>query len=83
MTVGEVKLITLDDDAGLVLLVKKDISADSYYVEEFDTMLRQDIVGDTFTDDLVKYGKELKFDVNTSSTKQFKVKNITYPQAAY
>lgn len=83
MTVGEVKLITLDDDAGLVLLVKKDISADSYYVEEFDTMLRKDIVGDTFTDDLAKYGKELKCDVNTSSTKQFKVKNITYPQAAY
>ncbi len=83
MATGEIKLITLDDDAGLVLLVKKDISADSYYIEEFDTMLRQDIVGDTFTDDLAKYGKELACDVNTSSTKQFKVKNITYPQAAY
>ncbi len=82
MAGGEVKLITLDDDEGLVLLVKKDISADPYYIEEFDTMLRQDIVGDTFTDDLAKYGNELKCDVNTSSTKQFKVKNIEYPQAA-
>ena len=81
MAVGEVKVITLDDNAGLVLLVKKDISADSYYIEEFDSMLRQDIIGDDYTDDLAKYGKELACDVNTSSTKQFKVKNIYYPQA--
>ena len=81
MAVGEVKVITLKDDAGLVLLVKKDISADSYYIEEFDTMLRQDIVGDGYTDDLAKYGKELKCDVNNYSVKQFKVKNIYYPQA--
>lgn len=83
MAVGEIKLITLDDDEGLVLLVKKDIAADPYYVEEFDTMLRQDIVGDDFTDDLAKYGKELDCVVNTSSTKQFKVKKITYPEATY
>ncbi len=81
MAVGEVKLVTLEDDAGLVLLVKQDISADPYYIEEFDTMLRQDIIGDAYTEDLAKYGKELKCDVNTSSTKQFKVKNIKYPEA--
>lgn len=83
MATGEVKLITLDDDEGLVLLVKKDISEDPYYVEEFDTMLRQDIVGDTFTDDLANYGGELSCNVNTSSIKQFKVKNITYPESVY
>ncbi len=83
MAVGEVKLITLDDNEGLVLLVKKDIAADPYYIDEFDIMLRQDIVGDDYTDDLAEYGKKLNCDINTSSTKQFKVKNITYPQAAY
>lgn len=80
MATGEVKLVTLADDEGLVLLVKKDIAADPYYIEELDTTLRQDIVGDQFTEDLAKHGKELKCDVNTSSTKQFKVKNIKYPE---
>lgn len=81
MAAGEVKLITLEDDAGLVLVVKKDIAADPYYIEEFDVMLRQDIVGDDFTDDLAKQGEKLECTVNEKSTKQFKVKNITYPQA--
>lgn len=83
MALGEIKLITLEEEAGLVLLIKKDIAADPYYLETFDTMLRQDIVGDDYTDDLADYGKELKCDVNTSSTKQFKVKKIEYPEAAY
>lgn len=82
MALGEVKLITLDDK-GLVLLVKKDIAADPYYIEEFDTVLRQGIVGDTFTKDLEKHGKELDCDINTSSIKQFKVKNIYYPETTY
>lgn len=82
MAVGEVKLITLEDDKGLVLLVKKDIAADPYYIKEFDTMLRQDIVGEDYTDDLADYGSEMKCDVNTSSTKQFKVKKIVYPETA-
>ncbi len=79
MAVGEVKLVTLDDDEGLVLLVKKDIAADPYYIEELDSTLRQDIIGDQYTEDLAKYGKELKCEVNASSTNQFKVKNIKYP----
>ncbi len=85
MAVGDVKVITLEEDAGLVLLVKKDIAADPYYIEDeaYDTMLRQDIVGDQFDKDIEEYGKKLACDVNTSSTKQFKVKNIVYPQAAY
>ena len=81
MQTGEIKIVTLDDDAGLVLLVKKDIAADPYYIDELDTMLRQDIIGDAYTDDLAKYGKELSCDINTYSTKQFKVKNIAYPES--
>lgn len=83
MNVGDVKLITLDDDEGLVLLVKKDIAADPYYIDDFDTVLRQDIVGDDFTDELAEYGEELSCDVNTYSTKQFKVKKIEYPETTY
>lgn len=78
MSVGEIKLITLEKDAGLVLLVKKDISADPYYLEEFDIMLRQEVVGEDFTKEVAKYGESLTCEVNKSSTKQFKVKKIKY-----
>lgn len=80
MAVGEVKLVTLDDDAGLVLLVKKDIAADPYYLDQLDTTLRQEIIGDDYTDDLEEYGNKLEFVVNESSVKQFKVKKIKYPE---
>lgn len=83
MALGEIKLITLEDDEGLVLLVKKDIAADPYYIDEFDTMLRQDIVGDDYTEELAEYGDELTCDINTYSTKQFKVKKIEYPETTY
>ena len=83
MTVGEVKLITLKDDAGLVLLVKQDIAADPYYIEEFDIMLRQDIVGDDYTDETAKYAEKLTCTVDKYAIKPFKVKKIKYPEAAY
>lgn len=83
MAVGEVKVITLEEDAGLVLLVKKDIAADPYYIDEFDMMLRQEIVGEDYNDDITKYGEKLDCTVNTSSTKQFKVKKIEYPETTY
>ena len=83
MAVGEVKIITLEDNAGLVLLVKKDIAADPYYIEEFDMMLRQEIVGEDYNDDIAEYGEKLECNVNTSSTKQFKVKKIEYPETTY
>lgn len=82
MAVGEVKIITLEKDAGLVLLVKKDITADPYYLDDFDTMLRYAIEGENYDADIVKYGDNLKCDIITSSTKQFKVKKIKYPEAA-
>lgn len=81
MTVGEVKLITLDDDEGLVLLVKKDIAADPYYLEDMDSILRQDLEGDNYDADVEESAKKLECKINESSTKQFKVKKITYPQA--
>lgn len=83
MTVGEVKIITLEEDAGLVLLVKKDIAADPYYIEEFDMTLRQEIVGEDYNNDIAEYGEKLECNVNTSSTKQFKVKKIKYPETTY
>ena len=82
MAVGDVKIITLKDDEGLVLLVKKDIAADPYYIDNFDKTLRQEIVGDDYNDDMTKYGEKLDCEVNESSTRQFKVKKIKHPESA-
>lgn len=78
MKVGEVKLITLDESAGLMLLVKKDITADPYYLESMDATLRQEIIGDGYTKLLDKFAKDLKCDINDYSTGQFKVKELKY-----
>ena len=80
MAVGEIKIVTVED-SGIALIVKKDITADPYYIEEFDSVLRNDIAGEDYEDDIADYGKKLDCDVNEKSTKQFKVKKIVYPES--
>ncbi|MDO4607659.1 MAG: hypothetical protein Q4B40_00520 [Clostridia bacterium] len=80
MAVGEVKLITKDDDAGITILVKKDISADPYYLENYDSTLRHSIVGDEFEDDIEDYTKKLDVEVNDFAVDRFKVKKLIYPE---
>lgn len=82
MATGEVKVVT-DDENSMVLIVKQDIAADPYYIEEFDVTLRNDIAGEDYQDEIAEYGEGLDCDVNTSSTKQFKVKKIEYPETTY
>lgn len=79
MAVGDVKVITLEEDAGLVLLVKKDIAADPYYIEDYDMVLRDELEGENFSDDIEEYGKSLECDVNDFSIEQFDVEEIVYP----
>jgi len=83
MEINEIKLVTLEDNKGLALIVKKDILADPYYIDEFDTMLRQDIVGEEYNKEILEYGEKLECTINKSSVKQFKIKNLYYPEAAY
>lgn len=80
MAVGEIKIVTVED-SGIALIVKKDITADPYYIEEFDSVLRNDIAGEDYEDDIADYGKKLDCDVNEKATKQFKVKKIVYPES--
>ena len=80
MKMGEVKLITLEEDAGLVLLVKKDIAADPYYLDVLDTTLRNALKGEEFYEDAAEYAEKMKTTVKKSAVKQFKVKKIEYPE---
>ena len=81
MKTNEVKLVELDEKAGLVILVKKDIKADPYYTENLDVVARHLIADEEYEKDMETYIKGLKLEENTYATKRFKVKKIEYPEA--
>ena len=81
MAVDEVKVIALEENKGLILAVKRDITADPYYLTTGDKDLREEIVGDEFINTLKTEANALGCDVNKKSTRQFKVKKIYYPEA--
>lgn len=82
MKTGEVKLITLEDDAGLLLVVKQDITADPYYVDTLDLSARHLIADDDFNKEIDEYAAKMDTDVNNYAVKQFKVKKIKEPTAS-
>ncbi|MEE1239519.1 MAG: hypothetical protein UHO61_06305 [Acutalibacteraceae bacterium] len=79
MATGEVKVIELDDDAGLVLAVKQDIAADSYYLDVLDISTRHLIADEEYEKDMKEYASKMDCDVNNYAVKQFKVKKIIEP----
>ncbi len=79
MTIGDIKVIELADDAGLVLAVKQDISADPYYLETLDMTIRHLIADEDFEKEIEEYAKDLKTDINKYAVGQFKVKKIIEP----
>ncbi len=82
MATGEVKVIELEDNAGLVLAVKQDISADEYYLDTLDMATRHLIADEEFEKDIKAYAEKMDCDVNDYAVKQFKVKNIKEPSAS-
>lgn len=82
MATGEVKLIELDDNAGLVLAVKQDITADSYYLDTLDMTTRHLIADEEFEKDVKDYAAKLDCNINNYAIKQFKVKKIKEPSAS-
>ncbi len=79
---GEVKIIDKKDGAGKILVVKKDVLEDPYYLKNYDSMLRHSVADDDFNKLLEEYEKTLEFKEYTSATNRFKVKNIYYPSAS-
>ncbi len=79
MAVGEVKVVT-EESGGVTLLVKKDMSADPYYLKTLDMTCRKMIAGDELEEEMDKYAKELDYDESKYATGQFKVKKIVYPE---
>jgi hypothetical protein len=46
-------------------------------------MLREELEGENYSDEIEKYGKSLDCTVNDFSIEQFDIEEIVYPQIAY
>lgn len=79
MKTGEIKVIELEDGAGIVLAVKQDINADPYYLDTLDMAVRHLIADEEYEKDIADYSKKLKVDINKFAVGQFKVKKIIEP----
>ena len=82
MATGEVKLIELADNAGLILAVKQDIKADDYYIDTLDLASRHLIADDDFDKEITDYANKMECKVNDYAVKQFKVKKIKEPNTS-
>ena len=85
MATGEVKVIELEDNAGLVLAVKQDISADEYYLDTLDMAARHLIADEEFEKEyqnISVYARVQPEHKTRIAVKQFKVKNIKEPSAS-
>jgi len=79
---NSVKLIKAEDGSKLTLLVKKEITADEYYLEQLDSTIRHALKDDEFDKDSAAAIKKLDAKENKSATKRFKVKEIEYPETS-
>lgn len=79
MKTGEVKLITLADNAGYTLVVKQDITADDYYLDSLDSTARHTLKDEEFETAIKEYQKGFELEVSKYAINQFKVKNIVEP----
>lgn len=83
MKTGEVKIITADDNSGLVLVKKGDIKADPYYLDNLDITARHILADAEFEKTIADYAAKLEADINNFAVGQFKVKKIKEPETSY
>ncbi len=80
MATDEVKLIEKAEKAGYLLVVKKDIKADPYYLENYDIVVRHLLKDDEFNKDMAKLFKTAKVEISNFAVNRFKVKKIKEPE---
>lgn len=73
---GAVSLIHDEDAKCYYIVVKKDISADPYYLETLSEEILYLLKADEFENTLTETGKNLDYKVSSYAIGQFKVKNI-------
>ena len=76
MQTGEVKIIDKPDNAGKLLVVKKDILEDPYYLSTYDETFRHSIADEDFDKDVEDYANTLYFESIAYAVNRFDVKKI-------
>lgn len=76
LKVGETKIIEDTENSRILLVVKKDIMEDPYYLNNMYDYILNLLKYDSFEEDLEKSSKDLKLKENTYATNRFKVKKI-------
>ncbi len=79
MAIGEMKIIEKENKAGYLLVIKQDIKADSFYLDNLDLTARHLIKDEEYEKDIQAVAKDLKADVSKYAIGQFKVKKIVEP----
>ena len=79
MALNETKVIEKEDKTGILLIVKKDIQVDPYYLDNLDLTARHLIKDEEFAKDIAKIAKDLETEINNYAIGQFKVKKIVEP----
>ena len=82
MKTGEIKILNGEKDSDILLVVKKDVNEDPYYLKNADIEIRHALKDEEFEKEIAKFKKSLKVDEDTYATKRFKVKKIKYPETA-
>ncbi|MBP3706428.1 MAG: hypothetical protein J6J13_04170, partial [Clostridia bacterium] len=78
MNVGDIKILNGENDSDILLVIKKDINADPYYLNDADITIRHELKDKEFENDINKFKKTLKLEENKYATNRFKVKKIEY-----
>lgn len=81
MAVGEVKVIELEDNAGIMLVVKRDIIDDKYYADNFETVVRYLLKDADFEKEIAAHVKATKCEVSDYAVGQFEANDI--PEMTY
>ena len=82
-TLNEPKVVENDDKSACMLVIRRDISKDQYYMDQLDAYARHSLKDDEFNSEIATYAKKLSKEVSDYAIKQFKVKEIIVPQTGY
>lgn len=78
--VDAVQVVENSAKNGYDLIIKRDISADAYYVDYLDSFARHAIADEDFKKEIEENSKKLKPEINSYAIGQFKVKEIVEPE---
>lgn len=77
------KVIELEDGSGVLLVIRRNINKDKYYMNMLDSNARHALADEEFDKEIDAYAAKLEINVNKYAVSQFKVKEIVVPEASY